>query len=166
MHDRHLTCSSYVTLFTSSSPVFHLIESRIFLFELCSSFRCHSSYPDFFLYWVALICSNLRGGKLECSLIELEAERCSLDSRGAFTDEYYCCPAVTRSMHSDDTLSQMWVGSALASKARSPIYSNLHRDSNGKNRKMSLLAAHICRGAIDQKRPASHRTFAFLSAAG
>jgi hypothetical protein len=44
-------------------------------------------------------------------LIELEAERCSLDSLGAFTDEHYCGPAVTRSMHSDDTHSQMWVGS-------------------------------------------------------
>ena len=83
-------------------------------------------------------------------LIELEAERCSLDSLGAFTDEHYCGPAVTRGMHSDDTHSQMCVGSGLTSKARSPIYSNLHRDSNGKNRKMLLLAAHLCRGAIDQ----------------
>jgi hypothetical protein len=83
-------------------------------------------------------------------LIELEAECCSLDSHGAFTDEHYCCPAVTRSMHSDDTHSQMWVGLGLTSKARCPIYSNLHRDPNGKNQKMSLLAAHICRGAIDR----------------
>ncbi len=44
-------------------------------------------------------------------VIELEAKRCSLDSLGAFTDEHFCCPAVTRSMHSDDTHSQMWVGS-------------------------------------------------------
>ncbi len=66
-------------------------------------------------------------------LIELEAERCSLDSLGAFIDEHYCGPAVTRSMHSDDTHSQMWVGSGLTSRARVRIYSNLHRDSNGKN---------------------------------
>ncbi len=65
-------------------------------------------------------------------LIELEAECCSLDSLGAFTDEHYCGPAVTRSMHSDDVHSQMWVGSELTSKVRGPIYSNLHRDSNGK----------------------------------
>ncbi len=51
---------------------------------------------------------------------------------GAFTDEHYCGPAVTRTMHSDDTHSQMWVGSGLTSKARSPGYSNLHRDSNSK----------------------------------
>ncbi len=44
-------------------------------------------------------------------VIELEAERCSLDSLGAFTDEPYCGPAVARSMHSGDTHSQMWVGS-------------------------------------------------------
>jgi hypothetical protein len=44
-------------------------------------------------------------------------------------------------MHSDDTHSQMWVGSGLTSKARSPIYSNLHRDSSGKNQKMSLPAS-------------------------
>ncbi len=44
-------------------------------------------------------------------MIELEAERCSLDSLGAFTDEHYCGPAVTRSMHTDDLHSQMWVGS-------------------------------------------------------
>ncbi len=44
-------------------------------------------------------------------VIELEAERCSLDSLGAFTDEQYCGPAVTLSMHSDDTHSQMSVGS-------------------------------------------------------
>ncbi len=37
------------------------------------------------------------------------------------------------------TNSQMWVGSGLTSKARGPIYSNLHRDSNGKNHKISLL---------------------------
>jgi hypothetical protein len=37
------------------------------------------------------------------SAIELEAECCSLDSLGAFTDEHYCGPAVTRSMHSNDT---------------------------------------------------------------
>ncbi len=57
-------------------------------------------------------------------LIELEAERCSLDSLGAFTDEHYvyCGPSVTRSMHRDDTHSQMWVGSGLTSKARGPIY--------------------------------------------
>ncbi len=72
--------------------------------------------------------------------IELEAESCSLDSLGAFTDEHYCCPAVTRSMHSDDTHSQMWVGSGLTSKARGPIYSNLHRDSKQQESKMSLLA--------------------------
>jgi hypothetical protein len=42
-------------------------------------------------------------------LRKLEAECCSLDSLGAFTDEHYCGPAVTRSMHSDDTHSQMWV---------------------------------------------------------
>ncbi len=69
----------------------------------------------------------------------------------AFTDEHYCGPAVTRSMHSDDTHSQMWVGSGLTSNARGPMYSNLARDSNSKNRNMSLLAAHICRGAIDVK---------------
>jgi hypothetical protein len=82
-------------------------------------------------------------------VIALEAECCSLVSLGAFTDEHYCCPAVTRCMHRYDTHSKMWVGSGLTSKASSPIYSNLHRDSNGKERKMSLLAAHICRGAID-----------------
>ncbi len=56
-------------------------------------------------------------------MIELEAERCSLDSHGAFTDEHYssCGPAVTRSMHSDDTHSQMWVGSD--SKQSSSSYS-------------------------------------------
>ncbi len=36
--------------------------------------------------------------------------RCSLDSLGAFTDKYYCGPAVTRRMHSNNTHSQMWVG--------------------------------------------------------
>ena len=80
-------------------------------------------------------------GKKWGILIELEAEHCSLDSLRAFTDERYFGPAVTRSMHSHDTHSQMWVGSGLTSKARGPIYSNLHRDSNGKNQKMSLLAA-------------------------
>ncbi len=30
------------------------------------------------------------------AIIELEAERCSLYSLGAFTDEHYCGPAVTR----------------------------------------------------------------------
>jgi hypothetical protein len=83
-------------------------------------------------------------------LIELEAECCRLDFLGAFTDEHYCGPAVTPSMHSDDTHSQIWVGSGLTSQARGPIDSNLHRDSNGKNQKMSLLAAHICCGALDQ----------------
>ncbi len=72
-------------------------------------------------------------------LIELEAGRCRLDSLGAFIGEHYCGPAVTRCMHSDDTHSQMWVGSGLTSKARGPIYSNLHRDSNGTNEKMLLL---------------------------
>jgi hypothetical protein len=52
------------------------------------------------------------------------------------------------------------------SKARGPIYSNLHRDLDGKNRKMSFLAAHICCGTIDQQRSASHRAFAWLSAVG
>jgi hypothetical protein len=72
---------------------------------------------------------------LPAYLIELEAVRSSPDSLGAFTDEHYCGPqaAATRGMHSDDTHSQMWVGSGLTSKARGPIYSNLHRDSNGKN---------------------------------
>ncbi len=50
------------------------------------------------------------------NLIELEAERCSLDSLGAFTDEHYCGPAVTRSMPSDDTHSQTWVGSDSRAK--------------------------------------------------
>jgi hypothetical protein len=49
-------------------------------------------------------------------LIELEAERCSLDSLRAFTDEHYCGPAVTRCMHSDDAHSQMWVGSDSRAK--------------------------------------------------
>jgi hypothetical protein len=40
-------------------------------------------------------------------MIELEAECCRLDSLGAFTDEPYCGPAVTRSMHSNDTHSQV-----------------------------------------------------------
>jgi hypothetical protein len=78
------------------------------------------------------------GSVVYCRLIELEAEFCSLDSLGAFTDEHYCGPAVTQSMHSDDTHSQMWVGSGLTGKARGLIYSNPHRDSNGKNQKMSL----------------------------
>ncbi len=81
---------------------------------------------------------------LGSKLIELEAECCSLDSLGAFTDECYCCPAVTRSMHSDDTHSQMWVGSVLTSKARSPIYSNLHRDPNGTNQRCRCLLLHVC----------------------
>jgi hypothetical protein len=76
-------------------------------------------------------------------MIELEAERCSIDSLGAFTDEHYCGPAVTRGMHIDDTHSQMWVGSELTSKARSPIYSNLHRDSNRKKRKMLTSVAAL-----------------------
>ncbi len=79
-------------------------------------------------------------------LIELEAERCRLDSLGAFTDEHYCCPAVTQCMNSNDTHSQMWVGS---SKACGPIYSNLHRDSNGTNESV-VADAHICRGALDR----------------
>ncbi len=85
------------------------------------------------------------------SAIELGAECCSLDYLGAFTDDNNFGPAVTRSVLSDDTHSQMWVGSGLTSKARGPMYSNLHRDSNCKtrNRKLSLLAAHICRGDID-----------------
>jgi hypothetical protein len=58
-----------------------------------------------------LLCENNKGKKFSAAMIELEAERCSLDSLGAFTDEHYCGPAVTRSMHSDDTHSQMWVGS-------------------------------------------------------
>ncbi len=75
-------------------------------------------------------------------LIELETERCSLDSLGAFTDELYCGPAVTRSKHSDNTLSDVgWIGTHEQSSR--PYYSNLHRDSNGKNRKMSLLAAAV-----------------------
>jgi hypothetical protein len=49
-------------------------------------------------------------------MIELEAERCSLDSLGAFTDEHYCGPAVTQRMRSDDTHSQMWVGSDSRAK--------------------------------------------------
>ena len=73
-----------------------------------------------------------------CAL-ELEALCCSLDSLGAFTDEHYCGPAVTRSMHSDDTHSQMWVGSGLTSKAQGPDYSNFPRDSTAPMEKMSLL---------------------------
>ncbi len=58
---------------------------------------------------------------------ELEAERYSLDSLGAFTDELYCGPAVTRGMHSNDTRSQMSesVGSGLTSKARGPVYTGI-----------------------------------------
>ncbi len=93
------------------------------------------------------------------NLIELEPERCSLDSLEAFTDEHHCGPAVTQSIHSDDTHSQMWVGSGLTSKAHGPIYSNLRRDSNGKNRKMSLLlltsvaALWTVKGQLRTERP-------------
>ncbi len=52
-------------------------------------------------------------------VIELEAERCSLDSLGAFTDKHYCGPAVTRSMHSD---SQMWVGSDSEQSSSSYLF--------------------------------------------
>ncbi len=97
-----------------------------------------------------LLCRGMAG--IYCpSMIEREAECCSLNALGALTDEHYCDPAAaTRSMHSDVTHSQMWVGSGLTSKAHGPIYSNLHSDSNGKNRTMSLLAAHICCCAQDQ----------------
>ncbi len=49
-------------------------------------------------------------------VIELEAERCSLDSLGAFTDEHYCCPAVRLCIDSNDSHSQMWVGSDSRAK--------------------------------------------------
>jgi hypothetical protein len=73
-------------------------------------------------------------------MIELEAERCSLDSVGAFTDEHYHCgPAVTRGMHSDDTAySQM------------PY---LFKSSQGFKRQQSkdvVADAHICFGALDR----------------
>jgi hypothetical protein len=42
-------------------------------------------------------------------LRQLLIELVDLNSLGAFTDEHYCGPAVTGSMHSDDTHSQMWV---------------------------------------------------------
>ncbi len=108
-----------------------------------------------------LFCSRAWSGAAPCprhgaaalqALIELEAERCSLDSLGAFTDEHYCGPAVTQSMHSDDTYSQMWVGSGrgLTSKASSSIYSNLHRDPTGKNQRCRCLLLHFRCGSLDR----------------
>jgi hypothetical protein len=67
------------------------------------------------------------------NLIELEAERCSLDSRGAFTDEHY---SVTRSMHRDDMYSQMWVVTGwigLRAELVVLFIQILTRISNGKN---------------------------------
>jgi hypothetical protein len=88
-------------------------------------------------------------------LIELEAERCSLDSLGAFPDEHYCGPEVCPAM----IHSHMW--------ARRPIYSNLHRDLNLKRQESKMsLPAHIRCSSLDRSRLASHRTFACLSAAG
>ena len=43
-------------------------------------------------------------------ILELEAERCSLDSLGAFTDEHYCGPAVTRRMHRYALTDVGWIG--------------------------------------------------------
>ncbi len=121
-----------------------------------SSLRKHEIRSVLKRVVTGMICTSDLSGAAGAPVIALEAECCSLDSLGAFTDEHYCGPAVTRCMHSYDKHSQMWVGSGLTSTARSPISSNLHRDSNGKKRKMSLLADHISRGAID--RSASHRT--------
>ncbi len=72
-------------------------------------------------------------------MIELEAECCSLDSLRAFTDEHYCGPAVTRSMHSDDTHSQMWVGSDSELTLVALFIQIFAGIPNGKNQKMSLL---------------------------
>ncbi len=82
------------------------------------------------------------------AVIELEVERCSLDSLGAFTDKHYCGPAVTRGMHSDDTHSQMWVGSDSRAKLAA-LFIHIIIGIQTAHPNMTLLTAHICRGAID-----------------
>ncbi len=82
-------------------------------------------------------------------MIEREAERCSLDSLGAFTDEHYCGLAVTRSMHRDDTHSQMSVGSDSELTLVVLIIQIFTGIPNGKNEKLSLLA-HIRCSSLDR----------------
>jgi hypothetical protein len=79
------------------------------------------------------------GHSVEQVVIELEAERCSLDSLGAFTDEHYCGPAVTRSMHSNDTHSQMWVGSDSEQSSSSYLFKSSQGSQTARTDKVSLL---------------------------
>ncbi len=79
-------------------------------------------------------------------------------SLSAFTDERWCCPAVTQCMHRDDTHSRMWVGlDSIATLAA--LFIQIFAGIQTTQLNMSLLDAHICRCAIVRQRSASHRTF-------
>ncbi len=112
-------------------------------------------FPSFLPSFFSEACTRSNDELLKTSLsLKLSVAVLTL---GAFIAEHYCGPAVTRSMHSDDTHSRMWVGSGQKSRARVRIYSNFHRDSNGKNENISLLVAHVCCCASQNVRKARCR---------
>jgi hypothetical protein len=76
--------------------------------------------------------------------IELEAECCSPDSLGAFTDHHYCKPAVTRSMHSDDTHSKMWVGSDSDQSSESYLFKSSQGSQTARIKDCLCLLLHVC----------------------
>ncbi len=114
--DSHLLCQSAVLLtlklFRYNSSPGNCYESILFFRVVCKNIKGEHGPPippslqEHVDKLLCLSCCSAAALSLVLlPVIELEAERCSLDSLGAFTDEHCCGPAVTLGMHSDDTHS-------------------------------------------------------------